>query len=121
MNPIKPILQKGKTYFVCMYYLEKLPVPCIETWVYVGPSDTEQESEGKEFFHYFERPEVHYKEEIAIENAKFAMPSEEAHQEMEKPKMRVADSELEALVYDYEGLKDWVCSLGSEPHAKKVL
>ncbi len=34
--------------------------------------------------------------------------------------MRIADSELEALVYDYEGLKEWVCSFGAEPNAEKV-
>jgi len=122
MIPKKPHLTIGKAYFMCGYYLRDLPIPEVETWIYIGANIFEEDAVEKELYHYFEAPDTYFSKEISAENAKYNdEESEETKSEQGPPRrLRVADSELEALVYDYQELREWVLDLEKEPNADKA-
>ena len=122
MIPKKPTLKIGRAYFLCGYYLRNLPTPEIETCIYIGTNIFEEDNLEKEPYHYFEYPNIYFAEKISEENAKFQNQetTEEQPEQQSPSKLRVADSELEALVYDYHGLREWVIALGEEPNADQA-
>lgn len=122
MIPKKPKLKIGRAYFVCGYYLRDLPTPEIETWIYIGTNIFDEDAPRKEPHHYFEHPDIYFSKEISEENAMYKSDeSIETPVEQQAPiRLRVADSELEGLVYDYRRLCKWVVELGSEPNADKA-
>lgn len=124
MIPRKPALKIGRSYFLCGYYLRDLPVPEIETWIYVGTNIYNEDKTEPEPYHYFEHPSVYFSEEVSAENSKYHNQEQEApdvySEDPLQMKLRVAESKLEALVYDYAGMQEWVMALGDEKNADKV-
>ncbi|MBI4694152.1 MAG: hypothetical protein HY749_09025 [Gammaproteobacteria bacterium] len=122
MVPTKPNLIVGRAYFSCAYYLRKLPIPVIETLIYIGTNIYPEDADDTEHYHYFEDPDHYFAEEISAESAKYHSCAEAGclSEQCSPQRIRVADSELEGLIYDYGRLKDWVLSLGLEPNADKA-
>jgi len=122
MNMGAPKLRIGRAYFLCGYYLRNRPIPEIETCIYIGANIFEEDKAEKEPHHYFERPEAYFAKEIAEETAEYrsSETDEDAPEELKEPRFRVAESELAALVYDYQGLRKWVVALGEEPNADEA-
>ena len=119
MSPDALKLQIGRAYFLCGYYLRNRPIPDIETWIYIGTNIFEEDKTEEEPHHYFERPEVYFAKEIAEETAEYRSYEADGDtpEDLNEPRFRVAESELVALVYDYQGLRKWVAALGEEPNA----
>ena len=116
-------LEVGKAYFGCGYYLRNLPTPSIQTWIYLGADMFGEDKEDQETYHYFESPHVYFEKEITKESAQYKDQedvAEEMENKSEPTKMRVPASHLETLIYDYEGLCEFVNSLGNEPNADKA-
>ena len=112
-NLEKPELKVDRAYFVCGYYLRNMPIPNIETCVYVGSNLFESDASSSELMHYFKNPETYFAKEIASEHE----DTLESQSDEQPRYIRIPESGLEALVYDYEGLKKWVSQLGAEPNA----
>ena len=120
-TPRLPKLTVGKTYFHCGYYLEKLPVPGIETWIYIGANIHDEDQESNEPRHYFERPDIYFASAIAKESERFKHDESEEDTIEFPTRMTIVQSELEGLIYDYECFREWVENLKSESNAEKVL
>jgi len=92
---------------MCGYYLRNLPVPKIETWIYIGKNIFEAEDSQDESYYYFEDPDIYFAKEIYEENIDFEDdgPDDASSEQQPPPRLRVADSDLEGLVYDYQELK----------------
>jgi hypothetical protein len=120
--PTVPELKIGRAYFCCGYLLERLPVPGIETWIYLGTNIYDEDQASNIRYHYFERPDVYFSAQIAEENKRFVRHSsgEEEIASDAESRMRVSEHDLEGLVYDYAALRDWVNHLEDEPNANKV-
>ena len=118
-----PSLEVGKAYFMCGYYVRDLPIPEIETWIYIGSNIYEEDKKGKDRYHYFEKPESYLASTISEERKMYANGEEitEIIDNETNRKLRVKDSDIEAFVYDYKGLVEWVTALAEQPNAKKVL
>ena len=111
-----PKLTVGKSYFTCGYYLRHLPIPVIEAYVYVG-RNLHGESEDQTH-HYFESPQTYYAEQLAKERLEYV--GEEPDDPELEPRLRISEKDVEALVYDYAGLSEFVSSLGEDPNAGSV-
>ena len=122
MIPKKPQLKIGRAYFMCGYYLRNLPTPEIETWIYIGTNIFEDDVAENESYHYFEHPAIYFAKEISEENADYQGEESVEVESEQQPaqRLRVSDSDLEALVYDYRELRKWVVGLGTEPNADKA-
>lgn len=121
MTPKRPHLQIGKAYFECAYFVSQLPVPDIQVWIYIGTNL------GGELFpdthHYFDRPERYFATRMLDESAKWSISegseSEAAIDNLHRSsRMRIANQDLEGLIYDYEDFANWVSSLVHEPNAQ---
>ena len=119
MIPKAPELKIGRSYFLCGYYLRHLPIPAIETWIYIGENLFDEDKAEAQTYHYFERPAVYFAEQMAEERAKYAAQEEPCEDREDEParKLRIAHSDLEAAVYDYQGLCEWVAALANERNA----
>lgn len=123
MNPNKPKLEIGKAYFGCGYYLRNLPTPSIQTWIYLGADIYGKDEDDGGLYHYFESPEIYFEKQISEETEQFQDEKNVDKEQLDgsKPtRLRVADNHLEALIYNYEGLKEFINSLGQEPNADKA-
>lgn len=107
---------------MCGYYLRNLPTPEIETWIYIGANIFEEDATETETYHYFEHPTSYYAKKLSEESTENRNEdSVELESELQPAKkIRVSDNDLEALVYDYSELCEWVVSLESEPNADKA-
>ncbi len=120
-TPRIPKLTIGKTYFHCGYYLEKLPVPGIEIWIYIGANIHDEDQESNESRHWFERPDVYFSSAIAKESERFKCDEIEEDTVEFPTRMTIVQSQLEGMIYDYECFREWVENLISESNAEKVL
>ena len=120
-TPRLPKLTVGKTYFHCGYYLEKLPVPGIETWIYIGADIYPEDQESNEPRHYFERPDIYFASAIAKESERFKHDESEEDTVEFPTRMTIVQSELNGMIYDYECFREWVENLKNESDAEKVL
>ena len=121
MTAKEPKLKVGRAYFICSFYLRNSPVPEIETWIYLGENLLSgDQAEGAVHYHYFKRPEAYFWKEMAEESGRYDLLEQVKDEEQDEAesKLRVADSDLEALVYDYEKLKSWVASLERQPNSE---
>lgn len=113
-------IQVGRAYFMCGFYLRHIPIPEIETWIYVGADVLKNDNSDGQKYNYFQRPEVYFENEIREEYAEHDVEQDsEVESTLERSSLiRVSEEDLDGLVYDYRGLCHWVSGLSKEPNAE---
>lgn len=114
-----PKLKTGRAHFPCGYYLRNSPVPESETWIYVGTNIFDEDRTESQSYRYFERPGIYFAKERVRESRKYGTGNEvvEEDADISERKLRIAESDLEALVYDYLSMRKRVAESGREPNA----
>ena len=119
--PKAPQLVIGRAYFCCGYYLRDVPVPEIETWIYIGQNIFDEDQNIDQIFHYFEHPTEYFRAKMVLEYAQYDSSEEnQVDENRPVPKLRVSERDLEGLVYDYGDLLAWVDQLKEEPNADQT-